>query len=70
MEERADTKERRDKVSKFIERRCRKFRLFTLEAIRSTIGGGDKHIPDACAECECAPLGTYGEFLLPEFQEL
>jgi hypothetical protein len=68
--QRPDAKERRDKVSKFIECRCRKFRPFTLEAIRSTIGGGDKHILDACAECERAPLGAHGEFLLPEFREL
>ncbi len=70
MRQRADAKERRDKVSKFIECRRRKFRPFTLEAIRSTIGGGDKHILYACAECECAPPGAHSEFLLPEFQEL
>jgi hypothetical protein len=37
--------------------------------IRSANGGGDKHILYACTEHECTPPGTYGDFLLPEFQE-
>jgi hypothetical protein len=41
-----------------------------LEAIRGTIGGGDKHIFYACAERECAPPGAQSEFLLPDFREL